>query len=540
MSYLDIPRIHFAGSFTADPGTINNDLANYTRAVIPKAAQAWNPSGTNYFLLQSCTIAGAVLDASGTLKTAAADDPLIGGTVELSTNVDAQPKLVDLDPEWQVSSQIWGMKLVIKFGTEQVEGTLDTATLRDLWFGRAPTGKALAVAGGGFQSALRNLTFAPFGPSASSIFEKWKRAGLISIRLVTYAYDVASHQGRVVGTAGPGTATEPTQFLNARRLEPPASPPALGPRVYQGLYGAAPFLVDTARKRLVIDLGNAIPEAAPAGARQALGTMTARVVPAKGAATDIGTLDYSKAHYETTAGVEELPLTDPQITALRSAPLEIFVDGLKGKPVILAERPTGTNLELADTVVRLNPGESRTIDVQATVFGAPKKGQVVNARLFSGGARTTAGLKFSVIGGKTDANGRVQVKLTGDDPGKVRLGGALDGQIYFVDLDWGKAAPKSAPDWRARIIVRVFDPRAAVAKPTWADVKDIFEQYSRLYPFMKAFVDMSSETDVKAKVAAIRKTLTYPETHPRFMPVTRDLSRDKRDLIVRWIDAGAP
>lgn len=29
MSYLDVPRLHFAGSFTANPSTINNTSTNY-------------------------------------------------------------------------------------------------------------------------------------------------------------------------------------------------------------------------------------------------------------------------------------------------------------------------------------------------------------------------------------------------------------------------------------------------------------------------------------------------------------------------------
>ena len=59
MSYLDLPRIHFAGLFFAGPGTINNMTTNYEPdAPIEKPAgkytpiAGWNPPGVSQFYLQ--------------------------------------------------------------------------------------------------------------------------------------------------------------------------------------------------------------------------------------------------------------------------------------------------------------------------------------------------------------------------------------------------------------------------------------------------------------------------------------------------------
>ena len=63
---------------------------------------------------------------------------------------------------------------------------------------------------------------------------------------------------------------------------------------------------------------------------------------------------------------------------------------------------------------------------------------------------------------------------------------------------------------------------------------------------MKAFLDLSDHAKVKsyhtAHVGDERAQLFMdpPESDPRYMPVTRDLSRNKRDMIRKWTNAGCP
>jgi hypothetical protein len=540
MSYLDVPRIHFAGKFFSNPSTVDNTPTNYDPA--NKIKPEWNPLGFHHFRLEACKITAAVLDARGALKIAPADDSIIGGSVELSSSLPAPPKLVDLDTEWQSSSQIWGMKLAISNGTDAIEGSLDTATLRDLWFARVPGAAGLAAPSGSFQSILRDLKYGPSAaPGSSTVLNQFIGAGMLAIRFICYVYDTTSNTGKVVGTIGVADPAA-SQFLNARRLEPAAAViPGFGPRIYVGNpYGPAPFKLDEARKRLIIDLGNSIPETSVAGARASKGDMKVLVTPTGKPDITIGTLDYTQAHYEITAGVEELPVTDAQIAVLKNSPVKITLD----KPatqVILSERPAGSNLEAAETVLRMDPGDTATIDLFGTQFGQPKSGQLVSARVTTGGNRTAAGLAFTVLGGgKTDAKGKVQIKFTASDPGKVRAASKIDGQLYFVEVDWGTTKKGVAPDWRGRILVKVFDTHAAVAKPKWADVQDIFQEYARMYPGMKAILDLASQVVVQGSKDRIKATLSYSITDPRYMPISRDLSRDKKDLILRWIAAGAP
>ena len=74
---------------------------------------------------------------------------------------------------------------------------------------------------------------------------------------------------------------------------------------------------------------------------------------------------------------------------------------------------------------------------------------------------------------------------------------------------------------------------------TWVNhVSPIFEQYAQLYPVMKPIVNMANYTDVKLKKGKLIYVLSLPPSHPSHMPVTRDLSDAKREMILKWLNNG--
>ena len=113
MSYLDVPRLHFAGTFTADPPTINNIAQNYhaTGAVAPSALiPSWNPYGSQFWTIDSA-VQGFV-DQDGQLHDSG--DPLIGAALESAEGSSgATPKLVDLDVQQQSRTQLFGLFLAL-------------------------------------------------------------------------------------------------------------------------------------------------------------------------------------------------------------------------------------------------------------------------------------------------------------------------------------------------------------------------------------------------------------------------------------------
>ncbi len=104
-SYLDYPRINFAGTFRADVSTVNNDRCNYNYTT---ACPGYNPDGTGDFYFLE-TFVTSVVYKNGTLSE---DDSIVNASI--LNNVDStSAKLVDLDPDAQLKSTIYGMNLVI-------------------------------------------------------------------------------------------------------------------------------------------------------------------------------------------------------------------------------------------------------------------------------------------------------------------------------------------------------------------------------------------------------------------------------------------
>lgn len=539
MSYLDPPRFHFSGQFFSNPSTINNDPANFGPAI---GNEGFDRAGFHFFLLQNCKVKTA-FDKTG---AAAGGDALIGGTVE-TTSTPVTAKLVDLDPQFQTGSQIWGAQIKVSeaAGGGSVTGTLVVPSLRDLWMERVPgAGFALGF-GGAFQSVLINLSFSATLTSSVLRELKVKSPTTLSIKFVLYAYQAKQNAaaftagdslGKIVGSVGPALVDEPAHFLAERRMEGGRSPFG-APLGVLDTFGGVPFKVDFGRGKLVVDLGNSIPEAAPGGARGAHGVLQA-VALTTPAITVIGNLDFSQAHYEQTAGIEELTIPRGVAPKLRNNRVAITRSAAGGQ-LVLAERAV---VDVEEFVFRLNPGESARVTLRTLLLGIKKAGQVFTLARSSPRGAAAAGLSFpaSVT---TDSAGKATITLSASDPGRPRTG--LDGQVFRIDVHEGSSATPST--LRARLQVRVFSAFAIPANPTFArDIAPILAPYASLYPGMKGILDIGNlaalRTFVTTQPDADKRTLllSVPITDPRFMPVTRDLSNNKRDTILRWLAAGLP
>jgi hypothetical protein len=93
--------------------------------------------------------------------------------------------------------------------------------------------------------------------------------------------------------------------------------------------------------------------------------------------------------------------------------------------------------------------------------------------------------------------------------------------------------PPNIPN--APISVLLFKTYQVPANPRWNDVGPIFSSYARLYPGMKARLDISDEATVLGFATGILGHMKRPITDPAHMPVTRDLSPTKTQMIVAWL-----
>src|SRR3954447_23079524 len=123
MSYLESPNIVFSGRYQADVSTVNNDVRHYDNpdweARFQNPSQGkdlngwWNPEGTGAFRVVGARVTGAESGAADQ-----APDAIVGMIV--AANIDCAPaKLVDLDPQFQFASMIWGLQLVITDGKNE-------------------------------------------------------------------------------------------------------------------------------------------------------------------------------------------------------------------------------------------------------------------------------------------------------------------------------------------------------------------------------------------------------------------------------------
>lgn len=143
MSYLHTPRLIFSGDFLADVSTVNNDPAHYDNEIFapnfqePRVGKEkknmngwWNPEGGSVFNFQNCTVQQYEL-SDGTVVSEG--DELIG---QLIRGADGRTtgKMVDLDPQQQMCSELWAVQLRIltKAGHLLVEGDLEAVGFRDL------------------------------------------------------------------------------------------------------------------------------------------------------------------------------------------------------------------------------------------------------------------------------------------------------------------------------------------------------------------------------------------------------------------------
>ena len=453
MSYLNPPRLHFAGRFQAAPSTVNNDPLHFNNQTFqPEDQQSpagwWNPGGDAAWRLIGCTVKSAWL---GHDQQAAANDPVLACLVGDSDRAPPA-KIVDLDPEQQMVSEIWGLEVRISRadGTTLMRGRYEPAAFMDIWDRATGAGAGGDIGGGTmWQSVLTDLEWGDV--SASPFLAALKQAagdGLLSIKLNVdgYSMDPSSAEftrGRVVGTIGPAAAAEPRHFVVGRHFMAAAGPNGN----FFAPAGGVNFcvaIVDAGAGKIVLDLGNALHTTVPGGPLQNIGTLAlAYRGPAPGA---IDTINYGEAGwYEKTAGVVALPagrkLTAAELTAIGKNPLAITRAVAGGNPrVAIAEAPNGTYLRADAFVFRLNPGGDAKVRLFASRWGQPyADASIVSSldpsQLQSGDppvppvATPATALQFAqnVV---ADKNGIAELSIRASDPGPVR--GFIDGQVYGV------------------------------------------------------------------------------------------------------------
>ncbi len=557
MSYLDPVRLHFSGQFQADPSTVNNVTSYYDNATFKKEFQQrplglWNPEGGGAWRLVDCRVM-RVCYADGSSTTDPAVDPMVGMRL-MDANKRVAGKLVDLDPQQQMVSQIWSLIVRLTDGTyDFFSGLFETASFCDLWQRAMEAGRFRQQPLSAFyQSVLAPVTW---GDTSSSRFLGELRAAaaddMLSIKFNVDGYDRDNTiptftLGRIVGSIGPAAADEPHHFILGRHLGGAAD-------IHTNFM---PCVVDTKAKRLTADFGNATATGKPGGQLLNLGDLAVGYIDSNsGRFVSIGAVAYrEQGWYESTAGVQAFPLKDDAIAALAASSVIVAING----QTVLQENADGLHVRADQFVYRLAPGQSVDVQLYATQYGVlQENAQIAVAFDPSQLQGSPTGNPPPIVGSPENAvtgfdpntpiiaeNGRAVLRLTASDAGPGNPRGYIDGQVYGVrPLPQALVSnpPGSFVNPADFISLLVWNAYEVPAAPAWyPDMQPIFTQYGNLYPLMDKLIDLTSYDAISDSVGILTYVFSLPESDPNSMPVTRDLSPAKRTAILRWLKTPGP
>jgi hypothetical protein len=410
MSYLNVPRLTFSGQFQADPSTVNNDPSHFNNETFEPDFQDystadapngwWNPDGTGNWRFLGCKIT-SVTYQDGTSTDNPLLDPVIGMTI-IDTDARTAGKIVDLDSQQQMVSQLWGfiVRIVNNEGDTLVKGDYDVAAFSNIWFTRSVDQSADSAAGATYQSILKNIEW-NFGISNSRYLNELKSASAdqlsIQFNVDRYVGDNTSPQftlGRIAGSIGPSSNNEPKHFVLGRQLFPNPLPQNL-PQGQSQTYNFATALVNEELKQVVLDFGNAL-QFTTGGAVNAIVDLHL-VIDISTEETenyvDIGKIDYSSPNwYMGTSGIFTFPLSDEQLDLVNQYPLAIITNIVNNLNNVFSLKTTQTSTVIytesvdyvcADKFVfRLDPDQEIddpfVVNFYATSLGKPLSNAVIS------------------------------------------------------------------------------------------------------------------------------------------------------------------
>lgn len=594
MSYLQGPRICFHGRFQCDTSTINNfvnyydvqrfqkvfqDLMEFKDGKQTKTNGYWNPDGTGAFRLLGCQVSSATLGRQ--CFTEASQDPVIGMLVG-GSNDRVAAKMVDLDPQQQLVSQIWGLSVRLQNaeGQETFSGQLEPAAFSNLWARQQKKthwfDQTLATA---FQSVLNEVEWSgtPQSPTLAAL-QKLSDDGMLSIRMNVLGFDRTPGAddyatGKIVGSIGPAFRETPKLFTIGRHLTPTFSDPyGFGPK--HGI-GPVDAVVDEKEEQVTVDFGNALPTAGSSGELSPVSQTPLEFVILKnpGATAgdsispdemvSLGEIPFSGTNWFATAGIASYSLSDNEAarTLIGGHPLAVVQTESTGHKTILnRETSDGLFLKADHFVFRMNTGETAQVDIWASRYG---KGIETSIELsstqgllgFTGKGSNFDEEKFppppvctpdGVVGFpktiSTDTRGRAsfQINTSPDGPGNPRH--YIDGQLYGIAYQFPDGSGGTQSNIQHFISILAWDKYTAPEQPVWyQDVQPILRQYANLYPIMShGLFDLADYDKVVQYLKIMELCFNLPLSDPNSMPVTRDMSEGKRAMIVKWLGTKDP
>lgn len=600
MSYLNTPRLSFAGKFQADPSTVNNDPAHFNNDVFQSSYQEygeggsngwWNPNGTGNFRLVDCVVT-SVTYKDGTTTSENSVDSIIGMSI-MDANTRTAGKMVDLDPQQQTVSMIWGMtvRLVAQGGIDLFSGDFKPVAFNNIWWSKCnPPVHSSQGASATYQSVIKNVHWNNSDIAPSKYLKELQEdsADQLSIQFNVDLHDNQMYMpdgtslnpnftlGRLVGSIGPSYINEPDHFVIGRQFYPSLIAQSGMYLPKENIYFATAIVEND---KFILDLGNSLqiyppPSlSSPAITQPEAGTLNEtrelflgyQSGEARFMYFSLGEINCTETDwYTNTGGLVTLKLNSEQLKIVNENQLFIVTNasGSSMQPVLTEK----TDVVRADSFVyRLDPGDTTSLEVYASKLGNPLPDTKINlqqlnvliniqgqqfSEINSGKPEEALTFKQSAL---TDKSGKAVFNLHAHDPKNPRS--FIDGQIYAlwcsiegeIVPEFTYSPPTSNPAISPShldginpndfVSVLVHDFHNVSTSPAWGDVSPVLQQYANLYPIMSNGVfNLADQTQVSKNAKLLKFVFSLPIEDPNHMPATRDLSRDKRTMILNYLD----
>ena len=590
---MDPPRIHFSGWFLADVGTQNNGYCSGTADDAGGEScnnfTDFNPDGTGEFSLYNCRVTSVVYE-DGVRTTREEDDPIIGQEV-LSNPATSPAKMIDIDPHHILTTMVFGMSVSInqEKGKNALIGNWMSAPVStDIFFAsqqtREPQQARMCAQG---RSLLENLKWS--STLNSDILQQLKcfsdETGVLSLSFTLFNYTINREEawfkyGRIVGSVGVGRRDESRSFPGQRVLYSSKDVPSVRQSSRNNHCQISKFSMNTAyfnvgTRRVSIDMGNSF-MLDSRGSICRLDALYVGILKSE-LSEDTSVELISEVPYkvddwhQNTAGVQDFTITEEQQKTLSFSRLVLFI--VRGRITrrilslchtaelpnsyttnccavpVLVESPSFVK-PLGPLVFFLEKEEKATVYLKASHFGQPLASTDVKLEdqsLREVQPRNTLGnthsANYSADDGlwfehktTTNLSGIVTIEFQAK---AVASRDYMDGQVF--SLNYCLSSEDSCRNSPSNdLTLRVFSHTTYTRPYFWdTDVHPIFKHYEKAYPAMSHIMALGNYESVTQlrNLNLIKQAMSLDFNHPSFMPASRDLSPNKRKMVLDWLNS---